>query len=228
MKIIDKKTFLTAILIGIFMVCFAGWCNANVPVQKVSQITPTEAIKQLEEGNARFVSGHMLHPLKHHDRRNELTTKQAPFAVILGCSDSRTSPEILFDQSLGDLFVVREAGNVIDDHSIGSIEYAVEHLHSSLVVVMGHQRCGAIIAARDVIANKGRADGHIESLVTAIRPAVEETVGQDVEATCKANVNNIVHALRNSKPILQHMVDSGKVKVVGAYYDLDTGVVKFM
>ena len=145
-----------------------------------------------------------------------------------GCADSRTAPEILFDQGLGDLFVVREAGNVVDDHAIGSIEYGVEHLHAPLIVVLGHKRCGAVAAARDAVAGKGRAEGHIESLVAAIRPAVEATVGQDVEATCKANVRNIVHALRTSEPLLRHMVEHGDIKVVGEYYDLDTGVVAFL
>lgn len=194
-------------------------------VQEKPNVTADEAIARLVAGNNRFVSGH----IQHHDpdRRNELTTGQQPFAVILGCADSRTSPEILFDQGLGDLFVVRDAGNVVDDHVFGSIEYAVEHLHSQLVVVMGHKRCGAIIAARDTVAANGRAEGHIESLVASIRPAVEATAGQDVEATCKANVHNMVQALRTSEP-LRHMVDENKVSVVGAYYDLDTGEVKFL
>jgi carbonic anhydrase len=157
-----------------------------------------------------------------------LATSQYPFAVILGCADSRTGPEILFDQGLGDLFVVREAGNVVDNHTIGSIEYAVEHLHVPLIVVMGHERCGAIAAARDTVAAKGQAEGHIESLVAAIRSAVEATAGQDAEATCKANVRNVVLALRTCEPLLRRMVDEDRVKVVGAYYDLDTGAVTFM
>ena len=162
------------------------------------------------------------------DRRRELAAGQHPFAVILGCADSRTGPEILFDQGLGDLFVVRVAGNVLDDHAIGSIEYGVEHLHAPLIVVLGHSRCCAVAAARDVVAGKGRAEGHIESLVAAIRPAVEATVGQDLDATCKANVRNAVHALRTSEPVLRHMAEKGEIKVVGAYYDLDTGVVAFL
>jgi carbonic anhydrase len=183
---------------------------------------------RLIERNARFVSGHPEHPRQGRDRRTELAERQRPFAVILGCSDSRTAPEILFDQGLGDLFVARVAGNVLDDHTLGSIEYGVEHLHAPLVVVLGHKRCGAVAAARDAVAAKGHAEGHIESLVAAIRPAVEATAGQDVEATCKANVRNIVHALRTSEPVLRHMTESGEIKVVGAYYDLDTGEVTFL
>lgn len=192
------------------------------------KVTPAEATTRLVEGNARFASGHLQHPRQTPDCRTELATGQRPFAVVLGCADSRTGPEVLFDQGLGDLFVVRAAGNVIDDHAIGSIEYAVEHLHAPLIVVLGHERCGAVVAARDTIAAHGHAEGHVQSLVEAIRPAVEATSGQDVEATCKANVRNIVQALRKSEPILRHMAEGGEIKVVGAYYDLDTGLVAFL
>lgn len=196
--------------------------------QGPEHVSAAEAISRLVEGNARFVSGRTLHPRRDAERRAELAADQRPFAVILGCADSRTSPEVLFDQGLGDLFVVREAGNVVDDHAIGSIEYAVEHLEASLVVVLGHQRCGAVEAARDTLAARGHAHGHIESLVAAIRPAVEATVGQDAEATCMANVRNVVQALRTCEPILRQTVEGGQVRVVGASYDLKTGVVTFL
>ena len=161
-------------------------------------------------------------------RRAELTKSQHPFAIVLGCADSRIPPEIAFDQGLGDLFVVREAGNVIDDHSLGSIEYAVDHLAVRLIVVLGHQRCGAVKAAKETIAAKAEAPAHIQSLVTAIQPAVEETTKGDLNATIEANVKNVTQALRSSTPILKPKVDSGELKVVGAYYSLDTGTVAFM
>jgi carbonic anhydrase len=192
------------------------------------KVTPAEARKLLVEGNARFAAGATQHPRQTPARRAELSASQHPVAVILGCADSRTGPEILFDQGLGDLFVVREAGNVVDDHALGSIEYAVEHLHTPLIIVLGHERCGAIGAARDTLAAHAHAEGHIESLVAAIRPAVEATAGQDAEATCKANVRNVVKALRSSDPLLRHMAQEGKVEVLGAYYDLDTGTVTFL
>jgi carbonic anhydrase len=197
-------------------------------VSEAAKVTSVEANQRLVEGNGRFVAGHGQHARQDADRRTELANTQHPFAVILGCADSRTGPEILFDQGLGDLFVVREAGNVVDDHTIGSIEYAVEHLHSPLIVVLGHERCGAVAAARDTIAAKGHAEGHIASLVESIRPAVEATAGQDADATCKANIRNMVHALKTSEPLLQHRVETGEVAVVGACYDLDTGVVTFL
>jgi carbonic anhydrase len=157
-----------------------------------------------------------------------LTNSQHPFAIIVSCSDSRVPPEIVFDQGLGDLFVIRVAGNVIDDHSLGSIEYAVDHLAVRLVVVLGHQRCGAVKAAKDTIAAKTEAPAHIQSLVTAIQPAVEATVHGDLETTVKANVKDVLQALRSSTPVLKPKVDSGELRVLGAYYTLDTGAVSFL
>jgi carbonic anhydrase len=124
--------------------------------------------------------------------------------------------------------VLRVAGNVIDDHSLGSTEYAVDHLAVHLIVVLGHQRCGAVKAARETIAAKGKAPAHIQSLVTAIRPAVEATVSGDLEATVKANVKDVVQALHSSTPVLKPKVDSGDVRVVGAYYNLGTGRSLFL
>lgn len=193
-----------------------------------AKVGPADAMKRLVDGNARFVAGQSQHPRQDPGQRTALAGGQAPFAVIVSCADSRTGPEILFDQGLGDLFVVRVAGNVVDDQSIGSVEYAVEHLHAPLIVVMGHERCGAISAARATVAGGGHAEGHVESLVAAIRPAVEATTGQDAEATCRANVRNVVQTLRTSKPVLRPMVDSDQIRVVGAYYDLDSGAVTFL
>ena len=137
----------------------ATHASAAAHTAEVAKVSPTEANQRLSEGNARFVAGHSQHPRQDPERRTELASTQHPFAVVLGCADSRTGPETLFDQGLGDLFVVREAGNVVDDHTLGSIEYAVEHLHSPLIVVLGHERCGAVAAARDTLASKGQAEG---------------------------------------------------------------------
>ncbi len=218
-------------------------------------VPPAEAMSRLKEGNGRYTSGNRQHPHESSEerayvaansyenagmiflgmtaaeaakRRAELTKSQHPFAIIVSCSDSRVPPEIVFDQGLGDLFVLRVAGNVIDDHSLGSIEYAVDHLAVRLIVVLGHQRCGAVKAAKETIAAKTKAPAHIQSLVTAIQPAVEATVKDDLEATVEANVKNVTQALRSSVPILKPKVNSGDLKVVGAYYSLDTGSVAFM
>jgi carbonic anhydrase len=191
-------------------------------------VAPAEAISKLKEGNGRYTSGNLQHPGQTTERRTELAKTQHPFAAIVCCSDSRVPPEIVFDQGLGDLFIVRVAGNVINDEGLGSIEYTVDHLGTRLILVLGHQRCGAVDAARETIAAKGKAPGHIQSLVTAIKPAVEATAKDDLETTIKANVKNVVQALRSSTPILKGEVDSGKIQVIGGYYSLDTGAVTFL
>src|SRR5438270_6575387 len=217
-------------------------------------VSPAEAMSRLKEGNGRYTNGNQQHPhesiedrtyvatnsyenagmtflgmtaAQAAERRAELTKSQHPFAIIVSCSDSRVPPEIVFDQGLGDLFVLRVAGNVIDDHSLGSIEYAVNHLAVRLIVVLGHQRCGAVKAAKETIAAKAEAPAHIQSLVPAIQPAVDATAKGDLEATVRENVKNVVQALRSSAPVLKAKVDSGELKVVGAYYSLDTGSVAF-
>ena len=219
-----RKSCIHFILVCFLLTVFNGFNLVSGQDQHVDKIKPAEAKRLLAEGNIRFVSGKTLHPRQNSDRRKEVANGQHPFAIILGCADSRTSPEILFDQGLGDLFVAREAGNVIDDHTIGGIEYAVEHLHVSLIVVLGHEHCGAIAAARDTSVAKG----HVKSILASIQPAVKATRGQDAEATCRANIKNIVVAIRSSEPLLKHLVDSGEVVVVGAYYNLDTGIVTFL
>ena len=191
-------------------------------------VAPTEAISKLKEGNGRYTGGNLQHPGQTAERRTELANTQHPFATIVSCSDSRVPPEIVFDQGLGDLFIVRVAGNVINDEGLGSIEYSVDHLGTRLILVLGHQSCGAVKAARETIAAKGKAPGHIESLVMAIKPAVEATAKDDLDTTVKANVKNVVQALRSSTPILKAKVDSGEIQVIGGYYSLDTGAVTFL
>ena len=191
-------------------------------------VAPTEAISKLKEGNGRYTSGSLQHPGQTTERRTELAKTQHPFATIISCSDSRVPPEIVFDQGLGDLFIVRVAGNVINDEGLGSIEYSVDHLGTRLILVLGHQSCGAVQAAKETIAAKGKAPGHIESLVRAIKPAVEATTKDDLETTVKANVKNVVRALHSSTPILKAKVDSGEIQVIGGYYSLDTGAVTFL
>src|SRR5213080_4683506 len=175
-------------------------------------VAPADAISKLKEGNGRYTSGNLQHPGQTAGRRMELATSQHPFAIIVSCSDSRVPPEIVFDQGLGDLFIVRVAGNVINEEGLGSIEYSVDHLGTRLILVLGHQSCGAVKAARETIAAKGKAPGHIESLVTAIKPAVDSTAKGDLDATIKANVKYVVDALRSSTPILKAKVDSGEIK----------------
>ena len=181
-------------------------------------------VQRLLDGNRRYVDGKPSHPNQTLERRKHVAKGQHPFAVVLSCSDSRVPPEIIFDQGIGDLFVVRVAGNIVDDAGLGSIEYAVEHLHASLIVVLGHERCGAVEAA----VKGGEAPGRIKSLVEAIRPAVEKSKGEPgdlAENAMRANVRLVVDHLKASKPILEHLVHKGTLTVVGARYDLDDGQV---
>ena len=216
--------------IAAILLCLPFGIIAKEPEHAAAQpkVSPADALARLKAGNHRFVAGMLEHPRQTAKRRTELTTGQRPFAIVLGCADSRTAPEVLFDQGLGDVFVVRVAGNVLNDETIGSIEYAVEHLGAPLIVVLGHERCGAIEAARETIAAQTEAPGHIQSLVRAIAPAVEATSGADAETTAKANEQHVAKGLRESGPLLKGMVDKGEVSVVAAHYDLDTGAVEFL
>jgi carbonic anhydrase len=224
-----RKTQLASCFVIVGLLGASQFAGAADPAHSDQpSVAPAEAISKLKEGNGRYTSGNLQHPGQTTERRTELAKTQHPFAAIVSCSDSRVPPEIVFDQGLGDLFIVRVAGNVINDEGLGSIEYSVDHLGTRLIVVLGHQRCGAVQATKETIAAKGKAPGHIESLVTAIKPAVETTAKDDLDATIKANVKNVVQALRSSTPILKAKVDSGEVKVIGGYYSLDTGAVTFL
>ena len=251
-----RKTHLAACALLVNFIWTNQFARAADPTHPDQpMVSPADAISKLKEGNGRFTAGNMQHPHESSEersymasnsyenagmtflgmtadqaakRRAELAKSQHPFATVLSCSDSRVPPEIVFDQGLGDLFIVRVAGNVINDEGLGSIEYSVNHLGTRLILVLGHQSCGAVKAARETIAAKGKAPGHIESLVTAIKPAVEATAKDDLDATIKANVKNVVQALRSSTPILKAEVDSGKIQVIGGYYSLDTGAVTFL
>ena len=195
--------------------------------ETAARVEPGAALNLLREGNARFVTEHASHPSQSAERRADVAKGQHPFAVILACADSRVSPEIVFDQGLGDLFVIRNAGNVLDDDVIGSMEYAVEHLHSSLIVVLGHSSCGAVTAA---VAG-GEAPGHISAIVHAIQPAVElakKEKGDVLNNAIRINAKLSTSALDHSEPILHEAVTAGHVKVVAAVYDLASGKVEFL
>ncbi len=223
------KTCVTLLVLTAGVISGSQVAYASDPAHADQAIVPpAEAISRLKDGNGRYTNGNQQHPRQSTEQRVELIKSQHPFAIVVGCADSRVPPEIVFDQGLGDLFVLRVAGNVIDDHSLGSIEYAVDHLAVRLIVVLGHQSCGAVKAAKDTIAAKTEAPAHIQSLVTAIQPAVEATVHGDLETTVKANVKDVVQALRSSTPVLKPKVDSGELRVLGAYYSLDTGAVSFL
>lgn len=190
-------------------------------------VPPDEALDRLIEGNRRYRHEQPALPKSVSTRRAEVSAKQHPFAAILGCSDSRVPPEIVFDEGLGDLFVVRTAGNIATGENIASIEYAVQHLGSKLVVVLGHERCGAVDAAVQDVQEKSS----LPKLLRAIRPAVlkaEKQKGNLLDNAIHQNIRDVVEKLRNDEPVLAKLVKSGKIKIVGAYYDLNTGEVSYL
>jgi len=189
--------------------------------------TPDQALQMLVTGNRRYVSGQALHPNQSAERRQALVSGQQPFAAVLACADSRVPPEVFCDQGLGDLFVVRNAGNVVDDVVLGSLEYAVEHLGAPLVAVIGHTRCGAITAA----VQGGHAPGHIASVVDRLKPAVAAASGEAGNAVLNAvvaNVRQAVAALKACEPILAEAARIGRLQVAGGVYYLDTGELEFI
>jgi carbonic anhydrase len=181
------------------------------------------ALAKLKEGNLRFASSEVSKGQPTAARRKETAQAQHPFAIIVACADSRTGPELVFDQNLGDLFVVRTAGNLIDDHALGTIEYGVEHLGARLIVVLGHSRCGAVTAA----LASDHAHGHIDSLVRDIQPAVKAAKGKPgdaLEATITENAR-LVAAQIKAKAELGDLAK--EVRIIYAIYDLDTGKVEW-
>jgi len=188
---------------------------------------PDAILAQLKAGNEHHAQHKYQHPHETLARQMELIGSQHPEAEILSCSDSRVPPEIIFDQGLGDLFVVRVAGNVASDTEIGSLEYGAEHLHIPLLVVLGHERCGAVTAA----AGADEPEGHIVTLVDLIKPAVEKSrglTGDLISNSVKTNVQMVVQKLRSSTPILSKLVAEGKLKIVGGVYSLETGKVTWL
>lgn len=216
-----RKRYVTPLLALLFAILFI------TPVLASSTITAVPADiaqKLLLDGNQRFLSDKYAMPQVGQDRRTELAKGQHPFAVIVSCSDSRVAPEILFNQGLGDLFVIRVAGNVLDSLELGSVEYAVEHLGTKLVVVLGHEKCGAVKATID----GGDVPPNIGAIAAKIQPAVDSARATNpaniYEASADANVNNMVTLLQ-ADPVLAH-IDG--VKIVGAKYHLDSGQVELI
>lgn len=199
-------------------------------------ITSVEALERLRVGNQRFVEDGGSGGVVSDSRRHELIYGQEPFAVLLGCSDSRVPAEIVFDQGLGDLFVIRVAGNVVAPSQIGSVEFAVERFETPLVVVLGHSQCGAVLATLEELERPTESRSqNLYSIVDRIRPAVEPLfeagLGHDrdefVQRAVRANIRASVNQLRRGSRLLESMVESGRLMVVGAEYSLESGAVDF-
>lgn len=192
---------------------------------QAGEVNPESALQRLIEGNERYVNDKLLHPDRTRFRRESLTLSQEPFATIVGCSDSRVSPEIVFDQGIGDLFVVRVAGNVVGPIELDSVDFSAQVLGSSIILVLGHENCGAVKAVLD-----GQAQG-IPAVAELIEPAVIKAKniqgGNPLENAVKTNVRQVVQHLQNSSIIKQFIQDK-KITVVGGYYNLGSGKVEFL
>ena len=214
-----KKIILTLALIIGANTCFA---------HSSDNLSADVALKKLKSGNDRFVKLKEKHPDDNKKRRAEMLKGQHPFVVILSCSDSRVPPELIFDQGLGDIFEIRNAGNVLDEHVIGSIEYAVMHCGVKLIVIMGHQDCGAIAAT---LSGKSETK-YIKSLEDSIQPAVEDCKkhGQEVNSdnVVKAHVMQDINELMTQDTELVKYMKENNVKIIPAYYHLDSGKVEFL
>lgn len=214
---------ISVLMVGLTLLAVAPALTSGSP----AAVGGEAAWQQLMAGNQRYVAGAPTRTHQDAARRSEVATGQRPLAVVVGCADSRVPPELLFDQGLGDLFVVRVAGEVVDDAALGSIEYAAEHLGTGLIVVLGHERCGAVGAA---VAG-GEAPGHLSALVDAIAPAVAAARGEpgDLgENAMRMHASLVAKSLAASEPILAERVREGKLKVVAARYDLDDGTVTLL
>ncbi len=200
-------------------------------------ITARQALTRLQEGNRRFVAGSAGKDAGTHTlRRQELVDGQNPFAIILGCSDSRVPAELVFDQGLGDLFVIRIAGNIVAPSQIGSVEFAAEAFGTPLVVVLGHTRCGAVAATLSEITQPSEQQSpHLRAIVERVRPSVESLMNTDLrhdhdallEEAVRANVRNAADHLRHGSAILEQRIQNGELLIVGAEYSLETGEVDF-
>jgi len=203
--------------------------DTNVPT---SQPTAQEALRRLRDGNERFASAHAVHPHEEKTWRLSLEAAQHPFATILGCADSRVCPELIFDQGLGDLFVIRVAGNVVDPDVAGSIEYAVHHLQTRLIVVLGHEHCGAVTAALQELDKGMDEPKEVKMLLRTIAPGIRQ-VPRDLENDERVRqgvVANVRHSIEELRKIedLREAERAGEFRIVGGVYDLHTGEVRFL
>lgn len=211
---------LAAMAMFVMMSVLGAYAGSSLPTNA------NEALASLMKGNKHYVEGDLntLEKNSSAKARLSLATAQHPYAIILACSDSRVPPEILFDKGLGEIFVIRVAGNVVSPHELGSIEYAAEHFGTPLVMVLGHERCGAVTAAYNTVSIP---EGNIGSILESIAPAVTKAkaVGGTIEDAIDENIELVAENLESQSPIIKEFVESGKLKIVKAKYDLDTGKV---
>jgi carbonic anhydrase len=190
-----------------------------------------DSLQKLMDGNKRYTTGDLAKKDLGDSKRKELTKGQKPFAIVITCSDSRVPPELLFDQGLGDIFVIRVAGNVVDPIALGSIEYGAEHLNSPLLFILGHSKCGAVQAT---LQAKGKPEGNIGAIVKKIQPAAaaaKKKGGSEdeiFEAAIKENMRNVYKDVMTKSTIIPHLAHEGKLKIVAGEYNIETGKVEMM
>lgn len=229
------QKFVTSGVVGLSILACSALAHADEHTATLPA-TADQAIERLLEGNAKYIKGEFdkLSSASQPSDRTTVAAGQKPYAIIVTCSDSRVPPEILFNQGLGEIFVIRVAGNVVAPHEMGSIEYAVEHIGTpKVIMVLGHERCGAVTAA--VGAHGTTVEGNIGSLIDSIAPAVNTAMAENptltgaalVEAACDVNVENVEREIEES-PVIFEAVEAGKVEIVGAKYDLDNGKVTLL
>ncbi|MBC5804790.1 MAG: carbonic anhydrase [Candidatus Eremiobacteraeota bacterium] len=226
---LGRKTFLlsTGAIVGSAIAMHGS--GAALAANGEGQMQASDVLAALKAGNHRYATDHSTNCNNNFDRRAEVSEAQQPHAIVLGCSDSRVPPEVVFDQRLGDMFTIRIAGNIADAPAIGSIEYAVAHFSSPLLVVLGHQNCGAVKATIEAIEKHQSLPGNIASIVAAIRPAVEPLIGKPgdvLDLAIHANIRAVIQHLKASSTILTDAVKSDKLRIVGGYYRLSDGVVE--
>jgi len=211
--------------------------SASIGISMATSLSAIEALKRLRDGNRRFASNsNTLDSRLSHQQRADLLAGQEPFAIILGCSDSRVPAEIIFDQGIGDLFVIRVAGNIVAPSQVGSVEFAVSRYHTRLVVVLGHSRCGAVSATIETLLDGGDAGSrNIDSIVNRVKPSVQGLLDTELrndraalhQAAVRANVRASADHLRHGSEIIESMIEQEDLMVVGAEYALETGLVDF-
>lgn len=233
---ISRRTVMNMTAVGVAAAAVApSWAAAAPSDPKVPappSLTPEQSLAALKQGNRDFLAGKLARQDPDGRRRLEIARAQYPIAVLVSCSDSRVPPELLFGRGLGELFIIRNAGNTIDTVAMGSLEYAVAELNVPLVVVMGHERCGAVAAAVSVVEKGATFPGSIGQMVEPIIPAVLEARRKSpsdlLDAAVRANVSRTVARLRKfSEPMVLDRLNSKKLRIVGARYDLDDGLVDF-
>lgn len=203
------------------LIALTSLFSNNAEAMDSVRTTPKAAFERLMKGNQRYVDNKLQHPNRTKESREALINQQSPFAVVLGCSDSRVSPEIIFDEGIGDLFVVRVAGNVVSPIVLDSIEYSAIYLKSSIILVLGHENCGAVSA----VVQRNTKD--IESVAALIEPAIKASENQEgnrIENAIKTNVRLMVEQIKKTA-VISKLIEEGNIDVVGGYYRLGTGTI---